>query len=175
MSNEHEPERAALPDGAEKKAPADPHLRDHVLPTLVMRSPVAQLVVGPDQNLVLFNDRAGTPLGLSERDIGRQFSDLDASSSIVGLGPRTVAVLEGSKTVAMHEVRWLRWGTGAPTHVDVHMVPLIDGRNTASACSTRISLMRSYDVNAPRGILPTSISSPPGDASARLARGASRS
>jgi two-component system CheB/CheR fusion protein len=94
---------------------------------LVMSSPVAQLVVGPDRQLALVNYRAGSMLGLSERDLGRSFSDLDISYTIAELGPRMAAALEGKDTVTLREVPWRRPG-GTPTYLDVEMVPLFEGQ-----------------------------------------------
>lgn len=116
---------------------APPH-DGRLLQELIMTSPVAQLVVSPDRQLVLVNFRAGAMLGLSERDIGRPFSDLDISYTIAELGPRMVAALEGKDTVALREVRWQPRG-GTPTFLDVQMVPLVDGRDQVLGLSITVT------------------------------------
>ena len=130
--------------GRDAVTPRDSRLRHE----LIMTSPVAQLVVGPDRQLAMVNYRAGAMLGLSERDLGRPFSDLDISYTIAELGPRMAAALEGTDTVALREVRWQQRG-GAPAYVDVQMVPLLDGRNNVLGLSLTISdVTRLHELHA---------------------------
>lgn len=110
---------------------------------LIMTSPVAQLVVGPDRQLALVNYRAGAMLGLSERDIGRPFSDLDISYTIAELGPRMAAALEVRDTVALREVPWRHTGA-APTYLDVQMVPLLDSAGGALGLSITLTDVTRY-------------------------------
>ncbi|MFW5473828.1 CheR family methyltransferase [Knoellia sp. CPCC 206450] len=96
---------------------------------LIMSSPVAQIAVGPDRQLALVNHRAGAMLGLSERDLGRPFSDLDIAYTVSELGPGMAAALEGRDTVTLREVPW-RERTGTTTYLDIEMVPLAEGRGS---------------------------------------------
>ena len=105
---------------------------------LIMTSPVAQLVVAPDRQLAIVNYQAGAMLGLSERDIGRPFSDLDISYTIAELGPRMAAALEAKETVSLREVRWQQRG-GTARYVDVQLVPLLDGRGHLLGLSITIT------------------------------------
>jgi two-component system CheB/CheR fusion protein len=116
--------------GRDAVAAHDGRLRNE----LIMNSPVAQLVVGPDRQVALVNNRAASMLGLSDRDVGRPFSDLDISYTIAELGPRLAAALEGKETVALREVPWRHRG-GAPTYLDVQMVPLLEGRGNVLGMS----------------------------------------
>lgn len=130
------------PDSRDATSPRDVALRNE----LIMTSPVAQLVVGPDRRLVLVNYRAGAMLGLSERDVGRSFSDLDIAYAISDLGLRMASALDAKETVALREVRSERRG-GTPMYVDVQMVPLLDGRDNVLGLSLTITdVTRLYDL-----------------------------
>jgi len=113
---------------------------------LIMTSPVAQLVVGRDRQLALINYRAGAMLGLSERDLGRSFSDLDIAYTIAELGPRMAAALEGRDTVALREVPWRR-PPAPPAYLDIQLVPLLDGRGAVLGLSiTLTDVTRFHDL-----------------------------
>ena len=116
--------------GRDAATPRDGRLRHE----LIMSSPVAQLVVGPERQLAVINYRAGALLGLSERDIGRPFSDLDIAYTIAELVPRMAAALEARDTVALRDVRWQPRG-GTATYLDIQMVPLLDGRDAVLGMS----------------------------------------
>lgn len=116
--------------GREAFGPQDARMRHEVL----MTSPVAQLVVGPDRRLAMVNYRATAMLGLSERDVGRPFSDLDISYTITELGARMADALEHKNRAALRDVRRQRQD-GAPTYMDVQLVPLLDGRGNALGLS----------------------------------------
>ncbi len=115
-----------------------PHHDGRLRQELIMASPVAQLVVGPDRQLALVNYRAGAMLGLSERDVGRPFSDLDISYTIAELGPRMADALTGKVPVVLRQVRWQQRG-GPPAYVDVQLVPLFDGRDNLLGLSITVT------------------------------------
>ncbi len=91
---------------------------------LVMTNPVAQIAVGTDGRLVMVNQRARAMLGLSDRDVGRPFSDLEISYRPVELRSQLTAVIENKNVVSLHEVEWRRTNI-EPTYLDVQLVPLV--------------------------------------------------
>ncbi len=120
--------------GRDAVTPRDGRLRQK----LIMTSPIAQLVVNPERQLALVNYRAGAMFGLSDRDVGRPFADLDIAYTISELGPRMAAALETSDTVALRDVRWQPRG-GKASYLDVQMIPLRDGRDNVLGLSLTFS------------------------------------
>jgi two-component system CheB/CheR fusion protein len=95
-------------------------LRDEALAT----SPVAQVVVTADGVVALTNRRAETLLGVSSRDVGRPFRDLELSYRPAELrGYIDQAQLE-RRTVRVPEVEYTRPGSETVT-LQVHVNPLI--------------------------------------------------
>ena len=130
--------------GREPGTGADGRLRH----ALIMTSPVAQLVVGPDGQLALLNRRAGAMLGLSESDVGRWFSDLEIAYTIDELGPRMAAALAGRDIVVMRHVPW-RCPSQEPGLLDVQLLPLLDEGGDALGLSiTLTDVTRVHDLEA---------------------------
>src|SRR5688572_30227523 len=96
-------------------------LRDEILQT----NPVSQIAVGTDGRLAMVNNRAEAMLGLSDRDLGRPFQDLDISYRPLELRSQLAAVTESRAPVWLREVEWRRVGPDA-VYVDVNLVPLLD-------------------------------------------------
>jgi two-component system, chemotaxis family, CheB/CheR fusion protein len=109
------PARAVLSDNSAQ-------LRNEI----ILTNPVAQLAVGADGRLAMVNHRANAMLGLSERDLGRPFQDLEVSYRPLELRAQLAAVAESRTPAWLREVEWRRGGGPEPTYVDVHIVPLID-------------------------------------------------
>ncbi|HET9561850.1 MAG TPA: CheR family methyltransferase, partial [Propionibacteriaceae bacterium] len=110
----HNPARAPATDNATR-------LRNEILHT----SPVAQIAVGADGRLAMVNNRAEAMLGLSDRDLGRPFHDLDVSYRPLELRSQLAAVTESRAPVWLREVEWRRTGPDS-IYVDVNVVPLLD-------------------------------------------------
>ena len=110
----HNPARAPATDNATR-------LRNEILHT----SPVAQIAVGADGRLAMVNNRAEAMLGLSDRDLGRPFQDLDVSYRPLELRSQLAAVTESRAPVWLREVEWRRTGPDS-VYVDVNVVPLLD-------------------------------------------------
>ena len=108
------PPRPASSDNAAR-------LRNEILLT----NPVAQMAVGPDGRLAMVNNRAEALLGLSDRDLGRPFQDLDVSYRPLELRSQLEAVTESRTPVWLREVEWRRSGPDA-VYIDVNLVPLLD-------------------------------------------------
>ena len=96
---------------------------DRVLEAALAASPVAQVVLSTDSRLVLANDSATQLFGLSARDLGRPFQDLDLSYRPVDL--RTSIDLADSerRDVWLREIEWTR-APGERAWYDVQVIPL---------------------------------------------------
>jgi two-component system, chemotaxis family, CheB/CheR fusion protein len=92
---------------------------------ILLTNPVAQIALGADGRLVMVNNRAHTMLGLSDRDLGRPFQDLEVSYRPLELRSQLAAVSESRAPVWLREVEWRR-STPDSVYVDVHLVPLLD-------------------------------------------------
>jgi two-component system CheB/CheR fusion protein len=111
---------------------------DRLRSEIMRTTPVAQIVVGVDGRLVMVNQRASALLGLSDRDVGRPFQDLDISYRPVELRSHLAEVAEKRLPVSIREVEWHRMG-GDDLYIDVQLVPLLDG--TGSLLGTGISFV----------------------------------
>ncbi|MHA3701803.1 CheR family methyltransferase [Jatrophihabitans sp. YIM 134969] len=120
-----EPTRASappVPDAATVRALLgdDVRLRNEI----ILTNPVAQIAVTDDGRLAMVNHRASSMLGLSDRDIGRPFQDLEVSYRPVELRSQIAAVADSRTTAWLREVEWRRSGPD-PVYVDVQIVPLV--------------------------------------------------
>ncbi|MBO0813352.1 MAG: PAS domain-containing protein, partial [Microlunatus sp.] len=102
---------------------------------IVMTNPVPQIAVGSDGRLLMVNHRAAAMLGLSERDIGRPFSDLEVSYRPLEVRSHLATAIDDRRIVSLQEVEWQRSGTMEPTYWDVQLVPLVDGTGTVLGAS----------------------------------------
>ena len=93
----------------------------------------AQVVIGRDGTLAMANDRARRMLGLSAKDIGRDFHDLDLSYRPVELRARVERIAEDRQPIVMEGVKW-RSPAGQERILDVRMVPVVsDGELLGTA------------------------------------------
>jgi two-component system, chemotaxis family, CheB/CheR fusion protein len=114
--------------GAPARTPARPTSSDNAAllrNEILLTNPVAQIAVGTDGRLVMVNNRAEAMLGLSDRDLGRPFQDLDISYRPLELRSQLTAVAESRAPVWLREVDWRRTGPDA-IYVDVNLAPLLD-------------------------------------------------
>ncbi|GAB2565172.1 CheR family methyltransferase [Kribbella endophytica] len=91
-------------------------------------SPVAQLVVGADDNLALLSDQAATLFGLSQRDLGRPIRELEVSYQPLSLRSHLDQVLAERKPIRISEVEYNRPG-GVVHWFEVHLNPVADGND----------------------------------------------
>src|SRR5215218_1575684 len=80
---------------------------------ILLTNPVAQLAVGADGRLALVNNRASVMLGLSDRDLGRPFQDLEVSYRPLELRSQLAAVTESRAPTWLRDVAWRRPGPAA--------------------------------------------------------------
>ncbi|WP_375423407.1 CheR family methyltransferase [uncultured Friedmanniella sp.] len=106
------------------------HLREEVLLT----APIAQIAVGADGRLVVVNHRASALLGLSDRDLGRPFQDLEVSYRPIELRSHLAAAIAARNTVALREIDWRRSGPDE-LFVDIQIVPLLDEERSVTGAS----------------------------------------
>ncbi len=93
----------------------------------------AQVVIARDGTIAMANDRARRMLGLTGKDIGRDFHDLDLSYRPVELRARVERIAEDRQPIAMEGVRW-RSPSGHERILDVRMVPVVsDGELLGTA------------------------------------------
>jgi two-component system CheB/CheR fusion protein len=86
-------------------------------------SPVAQLVVNPEGDVVLINDRARALFNLREADVGRPLRDLEISYRPVELRSLIERVQLEGRAVSVQAIEWDE--PGAETRsFDVHLAPL---------------------------------------------------
>ena len=91
-----------------------------------MSSPAAQLAVDLSGTLRVVNAAAEALLGLSPRDLGRPFKDLDVSSRPVELRSRVEQARSERQPAELRDVEWQRPGGEEPGYYDVAVVPLFD-------------------------------------------------
>jgi two-component system CheB/CheR fusion protein len=108
--------------GRDASAVSSNQLRDE----LILTNPVAQFAVGSDGRLAMVNHRASRMLGLSQRDVGRPFSDLEVSYRPLELRSHLSTVTEQKEIMSLREIEW-RKSPGEPSYLDVELVPLLDG------------------------------------------------
>ncbi len=87
-------------------------------------APTAQVVVDREGTLVLANVQARILFGLSQRDIGRPFQDLEISYRPVELRSRIEQAYEARHTISLRDVEW-QLPSGEVRFVDVQVVPLV--------------------------------------------------
>ena len=107
-------------------APASPDRLQHAA---LLASPVAQLVIDPEGLLSFVTSRAAYLFGLSTRDVGRPFQDLEVSYRPVELRSRIQHAAEDRHQVWVRDVTWTR-GAGEPMFFEVQVMPLSDESGT---------------------------------------------
>jgi two-component system, chemotaxis family, CheB/CheR fusion protein len=97
-------------------------------------SPIATLLVNGEGILAFSNQRADSMFGLTPRDIGRPFRDLEVSYRPVELRAYIDQVLAESRPTWIREVEWPR-GPAESVFLDIQIVPLteVDGTSVGSA------------------------------------------
>jgi two-component system CheB/CheR fusion protein len=86
-------------------------------------SPLAQLVVDKDGALALVNLQARMLFGVSQRDLGRPFQDLDVSYRPFDLRTPIDHVHGDRQAVSLREMKW-RYAGGEVRFYDIQLVPL---------------------------------------------------
>ncbi|MEV6283260.1 CheR family methyltransferase [Kribbella sp. NPDC051770] len=102
--------------------PADARLHEYAFAA----GPIAQLVVSPDDTLVMQSDQAASLFGLTRRDLGRPVRELEVSYQPLALRGHIDRVLAERKPIRVSEVEFNRPG-GVVQWFEVHLTPVIDG------------------------------------------------
>jgi two-component system CheB/CheR fusion protein len=113
------PVAVAPPEDALARLAAEALIRDAGFESV----PVAQLVVDGDENLALANLQARAFFGLTPRDVGRPFKDLEVSFRPVELRSRIEQVYSERHIISLRDVEW-RSGNDL-RYVDVQIAPLV--------------------------------------------------
>ncbi|NMO90698.1 CheR family methyltransferase [Actinomycetospora sp. TBRC 11914] len=123
----------------QSRAGRDPRLEDEAL----LLSPLATIVVNPDEVVAKANQRAEAQLGVSSREIGRNFPDLDLCQRISGLRTAFDDVRRNRGPMWLHEVQFSRSATET-LFFDVQLVPLETGANGGVAVAAFFSDVTRY-------------------------------
>ncbi|MFG1928403.1 CheR family methyltransferase [Cryptosporangium sp. NPDC048952] len=107
---------------------------DRLQTEALLTAPVAAVVVTNDGTVAGVNQRAEALFGVSPRDVGRPFLDLDASYRPVELRPYLEEVRRERRPVWIRDVEWTR-SPGEKLCLDFQVVPLItgDGQHSGAA------------------------------------------
>ncbi|MGH8866907.1 MAG: CheR family methyltransferase [Actinomycetes bacterium] len=97
----------------------------HVREAALVSSPVAQVVIDRDGKVALVNQRAESLFGVSARDAGRTFQDLELSYRPVELRPFITEAMTERRPVWVRGAELAR-PSGEIIHLDVQLLPLID-------------------------------------------------
>jgi two-component system CheB/CheR fusion protein len=106
------------------------HDHAHLAQAALMSSSSAQLVLDHDGRLAVANNRAMHLCGLTHRDLGRPFQDLEVSYRPVELRAHIDEAVESRRATWLRDVQWLR-GAGSTVDVDIQFVPLVDDTGAA--------------------------------------------
>jgi two-component system, chemotaxis family, CheB/CheR fusion protein len=101
-----------------------------------LSSPLAEVVVDPDGRLVISNHRADVLFGMSARDVGRPFQDLEVSYRPLELRTYIEQARTEEHMVRVRQVLWARPGEEKAWY-DVEVVPLFaeDGSFVGTAAA----------------------------------------
>ncbi|HEY2194013.1 MAG TPA: CheR family methyltransferase [Actinomycetospora sp.] len=128
---------SSQPDG--ERTGRDPRLEDEAL----LLSPLATLVVNPHEIVVKANQRAEAQLGVSSREIGRAFPDLDLCQRIGGLRTAFDDVRRSRSPIWLHEAQFSRSATEM-LFFDIQLAPLEVGADGGIAVAVFFSDVTRY-------------------------------
>jgi two-component system CheB/CheR fusion protein len=94
-----------------------------------LASPVAQLVVTSDGLLALANRQADALFGVSVRDIGRPFHDLEISYQPVELRKHIEQARTERRTLDIKDIEYAR-GPNDTVHLEVQVNPIVDSHSS---------------------------------------------
>jgi two-component system, chemotaxis family, CheB/CheR fusion protein len=117
----------ATASGGQPAAPSRAGLvgLDQLRNAALLASPVAQIVVTADGLVALTNRQADSLFGVSARDVGRPFRDLDVSYRPIELRKYIEQAQVDRLTLHVPDVEYVR-GPSDVVHLDVQINPLID-------------------------------------------------
>jgi two-component system CheB/CheR fusion protein len=119
----------SVPSPADQSPPPNhDHLAgvDQLRNAVLAASPVAQIVVTADGLVALTNRQADILFGVTARDVGRPFRDLDVSYRPIELRKYIEQAQVERRTLHVTDVEFVR-GPSMTMHLEVQVNPLIDG------------------------------------------------
>jgi two-component system, chemotaxis family, CheB/CheR fusion protein len=125
MPTESRDRRLIVAPGQADNVRADRNFADLLGRVALMSSATAQLVLDGESRLVISNHRAMHLFGLSPRDAGRPFQDLEVSYRPLELRSHLEEAVQQRRAVWVREVEMVR-GTSDPSFLDIQFVPLAD-------------------------------------------------
>ena len=90
-----------------------------------LANPVGQIVVTSDGMVALTNRQAEAQLGVSTRDVGRPFRDLELSYRPIELRRHIEQTQVERRPIRLTDIEYVR-APGSVTHLDIQIDPLID-------------------------------------------------
>jgi two-component system CheB/CheR fusion protein len=97
---------------------------DRLESAALMSGPAVQLAIDLADKLRVANSAAEALFNLRPRDLGRPFQDLEVSYRPVELRSRIDQVRKELRPIELHDVEWMRPGSGEPGYYDISVVPL---------------------------------------------------
>jgi two-component system CheB/CheR fusion protein len=101
---------------------------DHLRNETFLASPVAQIVVTTDGMVALTNRQAESLFGVSSRDVGRPFRDLEVSYRPIELRQHIEQAHIERRLLRVPNVELTRPGA-EPMHLEVQVIPIVDGES----------------------------------------------
>ncbi|MFB3884223.1 MAG: CheR family methyltransferase [Thermodesulfobacteriota bacterium] len=92
-------------------------------------SPMAQIVVDADGNLAMASERARTLFGLTQRDVGRPFQDLELSYRPIDLRS-LIDKCENERRIVKAENVQRQLSDGSPQSLEIQLTPLVENGAT---------------------------------------------
>ncbi|MER7007547.1 CheR family methyltransferase [Dactylosporangium sp. NPDC000555] len=121
-----------LSDPPPTPAWAQPPGLDRLRTEAFLASPVAQVGVSADGVVAVANRQAEHLFGLSPRDVGRPFRELDLSYRPVELRGHIEQARAERRTVRLDDIVFKPPGAGEELHFDVQIIPLADAGDEPS-------------------------------------------
>ena len=121
----HQPEGVRPADGAFTASSGAPAVQDALRDEALLAAPLAQLVVTADGLVALVNRKAERLFGLSSRDVGRPFRDLEISYRPLELRRHLEQAQSERRTVRIGDVPL--HGGQSPSTLDIEISPLVGG------------------------------------------------
>ncbi len=109
--------------------------------------PAAQIIIDRRGYLALANEKARRLFGLATTDLGRLLQDLEVSYRPVELRAPIEEMYQSRAMVQLADVEWRPTGSTETRHLEVHFVPLFDGKGSILGASVAfIDLTQSHQL-----------------------------
>ena len=120
----------SLDDSRPRNEDAAPHtgsvdVHAELRAAMVAGSPMAQIAVDSTGRLAVVSQKAHGLLGLTPRDVGRPFQDLDISYRPVELRSQLNAVVDSGIPITLRQVKWPGRNGSPNLYIDILVTPLL--------------------------------------------------